>query len=92
MTRITVVWALSLLLLAGCARDEWTAFVYPSRDNLEIYRTLGPYQTQFDCNANAQAYLIEQGWRGGGHECGLNCEPAPDIPTNVCEILDPDLY
>ena len=81
----------AVLFLSGCARDEWTAFVYPNKSNLDVYRTLGPYQTQFDCNANASAYLIEREWGGGAHECGLNCEPASDLPTNVCEILEPNL-
>jgi len=88
---INLLMVVSYVLIGGCGSDRWTANVYPNTEDMEVYRTLGPYNSQHDCSANAQALLVEKGWRSGAFECGLNCEPAPDIQTNVCERLEPDI-
>ena len=73
--------AFALLVLAGCSRQQWTAFVYPDArdipraDQVQNF-TIGTFKTFDECQAAAIGrlrHIAAATGRQGDFQCGLGC-------------------
>ena len=70
-----------LVMLSGCAGNDWTAFVYPDIEDIpnadEVHNfTIGSYRTFEDCqNAAVSRVRNLQSTTGrvGDYQCGYKC-------------------
>lgn len=88
MLRLTLIGPLvTLLLVAGCFKEEWEGFVYPDRQNLRQHQAIGVFPSLEACRAAAVSTLRRvSSLQDGDYECGLNCEARSDLPgIRVCE-------
>ena len=80
MTRISFFLTLILFGLSGCT-DEWTAFVYPDKNNPYTNITLGHFDSLDQCRASALKVIQLAEWETESeYECGLNCEVTGSKP------------
>ena len=79
---------LVLLLLAGCDKPgEWSAIVYPDRNDRTRFEVTPRFQTFSYCRDQAieRMKAIEVS-TGGDYECGRNCQLDGDPhKMNICE-------
>lgn len=65
---------ISFIILGGCSK-VWSGFVYPHRDNLPEYISIGEFKSLEACRIAANAKLRSIGVLDSGeYECGLNCK------------------
>jgi hypothetical protein len=78
-----------MLLVAGCDKrpDQWDAFVYPDRENMERVETYRGFKTFELCQEAAIGRLrILRDPDGGDYECGYKCAPDESMGgLNVCK-------
>jgi len=74
------------VLMGGCVRDHWYAFVYPNRYDLNNYRYLGEFESLPECRGAAVMQLSRTNrLERGDYECGLNCSTQGGLRVRVCE-------
>lgn len=87
MKRMIVVCA-ALMALTGCAKkDDWTAFVFPNRDDMplapEVEKYIqGKYSSFDECQSAAVAAVRQSDERTGltgDYDCGFKCTIRPDM-------------
>mgnify|MGYP003667781788 CR=1 FL=1 len=66
--------------------QEWTAYVYPTKTDMSIYTTHGPFDSLEQCVNSSQSIMFSLNKPDyASYECGLNCEFNKDYGLNVCE-------
>lgn len=74
------------LALTGCFKEEWEGFVYPNKNNLTYYQSIGVFSSLESCSDAAYGRLYQlNATTRGTYECGLNCEYNNDMGLKVCE-------
>lgn len=75
-----------VFLLSGCFKEEWEGFVYPNKNNLSNYQTIGVFDSLEQCGNSALDRLQQlHAINYGTYECGLNCEFNSNLGIKVCE-------
>ncbi|WP_419769778.1 MAG: hypothetical protein ACNI3C_10635 [Candidatus Marinarcus sp.] len=81
-----------ILLLSGCGdsqgslNEEWTSFIYPSKDNFKRSMEYSKFKTINECKiASLEKLKSLQLENDGFFECGLNCVFNDGMKTLVCE-------
>ena len=59
-----------LLFILGCMEETWTGFVYPDKNDLSIYKSIGTFKTLKQCRSASLSSIDRY---KGDFECGLNC-------------------
>lgn len=70
--------------------ETWTGFVYPSRADRSISKTIGPFRTLFECRDHATAELERMGipLTTGTYACGLNCDGGAKLrDVQICKEM-----
>ncbi|MBA1366241.1 hypothetical protein [Burkholderia gladioli] len=70
--------------------EQWTAFVYPVRAERTVSKTLGPFNTLFECRDQATAELARMGVSptAGTYACGLNCDGGAKLgDVQICRKM-----
>ncbi len=77
---------LFMLLLSGCAGEEWEGNVYPDRDNLLIHRSAGRFYSLEACRKESSSMLgsLSEPMKGY-YECGKNCKTEAGYYAKACE-------
>lgn len=80
---ITVLIFVLPLAVWGCFQEEWTGFVYPDKNNLQVHREIGTYSSLEQCRDVAHDTIHNAKWNNADYECGLNCDRS-SLPM-ICE-------
>lgn len=74
------------LALTGCFKEEWEGFIYPNKNNLNNYQSIGVFSSLESCSDAAYGRLYQlNAVKRGTYECGLNCEYNADMGLKICE-------
>ena len=78
---------LTCITLISCSSsDMWSGWVYPNKDSLSNYRSIGKsFSSLESCRNEAMRIIRANKWSNADYECGLNCKYDEEIGVNVCK-------
>ncbi|RXJ70055.1 hypothetical protein CRV08_00385 [Halarcobacter ebronensis] len=93
MKKTIIISSLAIFVLSGCfgggnQKQEWTALIYPDKNNTKRSKKHGIYPTLEECKKESLLELerLELSSRGD-YQCGLNCTYNEGAQMEVCEKL-----
>ncbi|XPV69968.1 MAG: hypothetical protein ACNI25_05180 [Halarcobacter sp.] len=93
MKKIVLLSVLLSLLLTGCigggdSKKEWSALIYPDKNNTKRSKKIGVYPKLEQCQEASKAELVKLGLETSGtYKCGLNCKYHEGMKVDICESL-----
>ena len=89
----SIVLFILLLALAGCSEDEWLGFAFPDKGKLLVYRQVGTFKTEQECDAAAMSVLRSlDALETGYYECGKNCKSDSHFNRDCEELKRGNMY
>ena len=66
--------------------NKWTGTIYPDRDYLNEYKSIGEFKSLEECRSAALNILSNNNSTSkGDYECGLNCKVEDGYSVLVCD-------
>ncbi len=73
-------------VISGCGGDSWEGIVFPNKNKLLMYRSIGPYETLEECKkASMEKLETMNALDIGYYECGKNCKAGTSSYNRGCE-------
>ncbi len=93
MKKTIILAATAVFLFTGClggaeGKEEWTALIFPDKENTKRSKKFAVYKTLEECREGSKNELSRLGLSDrGDYKCGLNCKYHEGMKLDICEKL-----